>query len=154
MSALLNCLPAAQRARARLRMELDRMQARARHMGWSKIALIASLAIMVKLAAASMFPWQVPVPKPQWQQDAMYCPWHAFKQPCKELHEHTTPCLPGLFFLQTGSTSCARCTSMDYQNVYSSFASNAGGFCRLWWPESQWSRMLRSAGLCAARIRR
>ena len=48
MSALLNCLPAAQRARARLRMELDRMQARARRMGWSKIALIASLAIMVK----------------------------------------------------------------------------------------------------------
>ena len=29
MSALLNCLPAAQRARARLHMELSRMQARA-----------------------------------------------------------------------------------------------------------------------------
>ena len=47
MSALLNCLPAAQRARARLRMELSRMQARARGMGWSQLALVASLAIMV-----------------------------------------------------------------------------------------------------------
>ena len=47
MSALLNCLPAAQRARARLRMELNRMQARARGMGWSQLALVASLAIMV-----------------------------------------------------------------------------------------------------------
>ena len=47
MSALLNCLPAAQRARARLRMELSRMQARAKRMGWSQIALVASLAIMV-----------------------------------------------------------------------------------------------------------
>ena len=48
MSALLNCLPAAQRARARLRMELNRMQARARGMGWSQLALVASLAIMVR----------------------------------------------------------------------------------------------------------
>ena len=48
MSALLNCLPAAQRARARLRIELNRMQARARGMGWSQLALVASLAIMVR----------------------------------------------------------------------------------------------------------
>ena len=48
MSALLNCLPAAQRARARLRMELNRMQARTRGMGWSQLALVASLAIMVR----------------------------------------------------------------------------------------------------------
>ena len=154
MSGLLNCLPAAQRARARLRIELDRMQARARRMGWSKIALIASLAIMVNLAAASVFPGRSQVPKPQWQQIATYCLWHAFKQPSKVSREHTIPCLPGLFFLQKGSTLCAHCTSMDYQDVHCSFASNAGGFCRLWWPESQWSRTLRSAGLCAARIRR
>ena len=48
MSALLNCLPAAQRARARLRMELSRMQARAKRMGLSQIAILASLAIMVR----------------------------------------------------------------------------------------------------------
>ena len=53
MSALLNCLPAAQRARARLRMELGRMQARAKRMGLSQIALVASLAIMVRSCAAS-----------------------------------------------------------------------------------------------------
>ena len=48
MAALLNCLPAAERARARLRMELGRMQARAKRMGLSQIALVASLAIMVR----------------------------------------------------------------------------------------------------------
>ncbi len=48
MSALLNCLPAAQRARARLHMELSRMQARAKRMGLSQIAIVASLAIMVR----------------------------------------------------------------------------------------------------------
>ena len=53
MSALLNCLPAAQRARARLRMELGRMQARAKRMGLSQITLVASLAIMVRSCAAS-----------------------------------------------------------------------------------------------------
>ena len=54
MAALLNCLPAAQRARARLRMELSRMQARAKRMGLSQIALVASLAIMVCPRASSM----------------------------------------------------------------------------------------------------
>ena len=46
-SALMACLPAAERARARLQMQLARMRARSRSIGWSQIALAASLAIMV-----------------------------------------------------------------------------------------------------------
>lgn len=54
MSALLNCLPAAERARARLHMELGRMRARARRMGWCQIALLASLAIMVRCLSSQL----------------------------------------------------------------------------------------------------
>lgn len=47
-SALMACLPAAERARARLQVELARMRSRARSVGWSQIALAASLGIMVR----------------------------------------------------------------------------------------------------------
>ena len=42
------CLPAAERARARLQVELARMRSRTRSVGWSQIALAASLGIMVR----------------------------------------------------------------------------------------------------------
>ncbi len=59
-SALMACLPAAERARARLQMELARMRARARSIGWSQIALAASLAIMVraKVSQADLAGWR------------------------------------------------------------------------------------------------
>jgi hypothetical protein len=47
-SALLACLPAADRARARLQMELARLRARTKKIAWSKVAWAASLAIMVR----------------------------------------------------------------------------------------------------------
>ncbi|BDA42004.1 hypothetical protein COCOBI_02-8020 [Coccomyxa sp. Obi] len=53
-SALMACLPAAERARARLQMELARMRARARSIGWSQIALAASLAIMAVVAGCAL----------------------------------------------------------------------------------------------------
>ena len=128
MSALLNCLPAAQRARARLRMELDRMQARARRLGWSKIALIASLAIMVILAVASALirRSQVQSPGGSTMQGTALC----MQSSSRARSRMSTPshvCL--------ACPSCrkaARCTSVGHQKVYRIFASTAGGFCRLW----------------------
>ncbi|KAK9908597.1 hypothetical protein WJX75_000177 [Coccomyxa subellipsoidea] len=53
-SALMACLPAAERARARLQVELARMRSRARSVGWSQIALAASLGIMAVIAGCAL----------------------------------------------------------------------------------------------------
>jgi hypothetical protein len=58
-SALLACMPAAERARARLQIELSRLRARSKRIAWSQVAWAASLAIMVRcspLLAASRPP--------------------------------------------------------------------------------------------------